>query len=116
MGRVLDVAASFCNDISIAMGEKNVIFVWGRCLEQSIRVPTYKPLKHLHDAFAFYSSRPVTHQPLIVYGEPTEASLIDCLWQAFNDPVSIFQGSLHFLLCLLFYLIIFIFYERLQAT
>ena len=88
MGRVLDVAASYCNDISVAMGEKNVVFVWGRCLEQRIKVPTYRPLKHLHDAFAFYSSRCVTHQPLIVYGESTEASLIDCLRNAFNDPTT----------------------------
>nr|XP_034175491.1 RCC1 and BTB domain-containing protein 1-like isoform X1 [Osmia lignaria] len=88
MGRVLDVAASYCNDISVAMGEQNEVFVWGRCLEKLIRVPTYRPLKHLHDAFAFYSSRCVTDQPLVVYGEPTEASLIDCLWNAFNDPTT----------------------------
>ncbi|XP_029051357.2 RCC1 and BTB domain-containing protein 1-like [Osmia bicornis bicornis] len=88
MGRVLDVAASYCNDISVAMGERNVVFVWGRCLGLRIRVPTYTPLKHLHDAFAFYSSRRVTHQPLIVVGEPKEASLIDWLWNAFNDPIT----------------------------
>ena len=88
MGRVLDVAVSFRNSISVAMGEKNVVYVWGYYLGQCIRVPKYTPLKHLHDPFAFYSPGRIMYQPLIVCEEPTEASVIDCLWNAFNDPIT----------------------------
>ena len=87
MGIVLDVAASPSGDISVAMCEHNRVFVWGRCLIQSIVVPTRTPFECLHDAFAHLADFGVMHQPLIVSSEE-EMSITDNLRQAFDDVVT----------------------------
>ena len=84
MGRVLDVAASPCNDISVAMCEHNRVFVWGRCLHYNFVVPTRTPFHCLHDAFAHLAWFSGMHQPLIVSSEE-EMSITDHLRQAFDD-------------------------------
>ncbi|XP_076669802.1 RCC1 and BTB domain-containing protein 1-like isoform X2 [Andrena cerasifolii] len=88
MGKVLDVAATPFDDISVAMCECNQIFIWGLCLEQSLVVPRRSQFDNLHDAFAYASSYTVMHQPLIVSDEEQEMSLTDHLRQAFDDVTS----------------------------
>ena len=88
MGRVLDVAATPFDDISVAMCEYNQIFIWGLCLEQSLVVPTCTQFDNLHDAFAYFSSCTVMHQPLIVSDEGQEMNLMDHLRQAFDNVTS----------------------------
>ena len=89
MGKILDVAATPFDDISVAMCEYNQIFIWGLCLEQSLVVPTRTHFDNLHDAFAYSSSCTVMHQPLIDSDEGQETSLTDHLRQAFDDVVCI---------------------------
>ena len=88
MGKVLDVAATPFDDISVAMSEYNQIYIWGLCLEQSLVVPTRTHFHNLHDAFAYSSSCAVMHQPLIDSDEGEEMSLKDHLRQAFDDVTS----------------------------
>ncbi|XP_060815883.1 uncharacterized protein LOC132907131 [Bombus pascuorum] len=88
MGRVLDVATSHYNHISIAMAEGNRIFMWGECLGQSITLPVLTNLGSLHDVFARYASPSVMHQPLVLHNEEPDVSLIDCFREAFNDQTT----------------------------
>lgn len=90
MGRVLDIAASHWNNISVAMGITYEIFVWGQCLGMSIIIPIATPLRRLHDAFACYASPSVMHQPLILNREE-ETNLMDSMKKAFDDPVRYFR-------------------------
>lgn len=93
MGRVLDIASSHYNYISVAMGEGNRIFIWGECLGQIITVPTLVTEASLHDVFARYASPSVMHQPLVLYGEELEMSLTDCFRNAFDDQVRIYKAK-----------------------
>lgn len=90
MRRVLDVATSHYNHISIAMAEGNRIFMWGECLGQSITFPVLTTLGSLHDVFARYASPRVMHQPLVLHDEEPDVNLIDCFREAFNDQVCIY--------------------------
>ncbi|KAK1124707.1 hypothetical protein K0M31_006071 [Melipona bicolor] len=85
MGRVLDIASSHYNHISVAMGEGNRIFMWGECLGQIITVPILVTVASLHDVFARYASPSVMHQPLVLYGEEPDMSLTDYFRNAFDD-------------------------------
>ncbi|KOC62519.1 RCC1 and BTB domain-containing protein 1 [Habropoda laboriosa] len=87
MGRVLDIAASNCNHISVAMGIGNQVYIWGQCLGQRIKVPTLTPLRCLHDAFACYGCPSVMHQPLILHDDD-EINLTNSLREAFDDPIT----------------------------
>lgn len=89
MRRILDIATSYYNCISIALCEGNRIFMWGQCLGQNVKVPTLTPLKCLYDVFAFYALPAVMHQPLIFHSDE-ESNLIDSLREAFDDSVCIF--------------------------
>ncbi|XP_053998303.1 RCC1 and BTB domain-containing protein 1-like isoform X1 [Hylaeus anthracinus] len=85
MGRILDVATSHYNHISIAMTEANQIFLWGQCLGLNVTEPIQFPVGCMHDALAYYASPGVMHQPLILHDEKEEMSLTDCLKEAFDD-------------------------------
>ncbi|XP_054004464.1 RCC1 and BTB domain-containing protein 1-like isoform X2 [Hylaeus anthracinus] len=87
IGKVLDIATSSYNNISIAMAVNNRVFMWGQCLGQSIKIPTLTPQKCLHDALACYAWPSVMHQPLILSNEK-RVNLIDCLKESFDDPVT----------------------------
>ncbi|XP_043798332.1 RCC1 and BTB domain-containing protein 1-like isoform X1 [Apis laboriosa] len=87
MRRVLDIATSYYNCISIALCEGNRIFMWGQCLGQNVKVPTLTPLKCLYDVFAFYALPAVMHQPLIFHSDE-ESNLIDSLREAFDDSTT----------------------------
>lgn len=89
-GKVLDVAATHYNHISVAMGEGNRVFIWGHCLEQCINIPMLTPHRCLYDALACYATPNVMHKPFKLCDQKT-ALLKVCLHQAFNDPV----GSLY---------------------
>ena len=93
MGRVLDIASSHYNHISVAMGEGNRIFMWGECLGQIITVPTLITVASLHDVFAHYASPSVMHQPLLLYGEEPDMSLTDYFRNAFDDQVRIYKAK-----------------------
>ncbi|KZC13853.1 RCC1 and BTB domain-containing protein 1 [Dufourea novaeangliae] len=71
MRRVLDIAAFHYGNISVAMGDGNLIFMWGHCLGLSIKVPTITRLKSIYDA-QLHSEGP--------------SYLNDCVKQAFDDP------------------------------
>ncbi|XP_076757246.1 uncharacterized protein LOC143427199 [Xylocopa sonorina] len=88
MGRVMDIATSYCNSISVAEGEDNQIFMWGQCLEQSIIVPTLTSLEYIHDVFACFASSSVMHEPLILRGEEEDLGVADSLREAFDDPTT----------------------------
>nr|XP_033334893.1 RCC1 and BTB domain-containing protein 1-like [Megalopta genalis] len=79
---VVDIATSSNHDISIAMGEGNLIFIWGSCLGQNISVPTPTTLSSIHDAFACYASPRIMHQPLV---NNCNFNLLDSLRDAFNN-------------------------------
>ncbi|XP_031850186.2 RCC1 and BTB domain-containing protein 1-like isoform X1 [Nomia melanderi] len=86
--RVLDIAASCCNYISVAVGEHNDIFIWGLCLGQAILTPLLTSLKNVHDVFACYATTKVMHQPLILSDVKAEKDLMDCLKEAFDDSTT----------------------------
>ncbi|CAL7941035.1 unnamed protein product [Xylocopa violacea] len=88
MGRILDIATSHYNSISIAEGEGNQIFMWGQCLGQSITVPTLTSLEYIHDVFACFSSCNVMHEPLILHGEEEDVGVADSFREAFDDPTT----------------------------
>nr|XP_003699339.1 PREDICTED: RCC1 and BTB domain-containing protein 1-like isoform X1 [Megachile rotundata] len=88
MRTVLDIAASYSNDISIAItGEKNV-FIWGNCLGQCIKKPTYIRLKCVNEAFAYYAPSCSTYEPLIFDDYEVVPTLLDCFRNAFNDQTT----------------------------
>lgn len=92
MGRVSDIAAVHSNHISAALAEGGKVFMWGQCRGQSVTTPTATPLLYLHDVLACYSTPPVMHEPLALNAQD-ETSILDCLRQAFDDPVSIMHHS-----------------------
>ena len=83
LGKVLDVAASPYNDISVALCQPNRVFAWGLCIDLCFP-PTRILYECLHDAFAHLARNRVMHQPLIVYSEE-KRSITDNLRQAFDD-------------------------------
>ncbi|XP_026670745.1 RCC1 and BTB domain-containing protein 1-like, partial [Ceratina calcarata] len=85
MGRVYDIAACWCQDISVAMGEANRIFIWGYCLNKDIEVPTLTPLRCLHDSFAFYKSR-INICHLLIVNDEKETNVMGGMEEAFDDP------------------------------
>ncbi|XP_043513909.1 RCC1 and BTB domain-containing protein 1-like isoform X1 [Frieseomelitta varia] len=85
MKRVLDMACSHHNHTSAAMVEGHRIFIWGQCLGHIVIVPTLINVTSLHDVFARYASPSVMHQPLVLYGEEPDTSLIDYFRNAFDD-------------------------------
>ncbi|XP_076648701.1 RCC1 and BTB domain-containing protein 1-like isoform X2 [Halictus rubicundus] len=85
MEKVVDIAASCHHNISIAMGTNNRIYMWGQCLGQNIKVPTLTSVSSIHDAFAYYASSRVMHQPLIFH-KNNENRVLGSLKCAFNDP------------------------------
>ncbi|XP_076242589.1 RCC1 and BTB domain-containing protein 1-like isoform X2 [Calliopsis andreniformis] len=87
MGQVLDIAASYKSNISIAMGVCRKVFIWGRCQGTAFKSPFLTPLTCLHDAFALYSSPRVMHQPLI-FDDRQESGLLVHLRKAFDDSTS----------------------------
>lgn len=93
VGRVLDIASSHYNHISVAMGEGNRIFMWGECLGQIITAPTLINVASLHDVFARYASPSVMHQPLLLYGEEPDMSLTDYFRNAFDDQARIYEAK-----------------------
>ncbi|CAL7941032.1 unnamed protein product [Xylocopa violacea] len=95
MERVLDVAASHYNHISVAMGKDNQIFIWGQCLGQSIKVPMLTQLRRVHDAFACFASPSVTHQPLVFHNdEETNLTTSDLVIQVHGKPIHVHKAIL----------------------
>lgn len=86
MGRVTDIAAVHYNHISLAVAHDGRVFMWGQCRGQSVMTPTLTPFANLHEALAAYATPSVMHTPMILYYEE-ETSILDCLKQAFDDPV-----------------------------
>lgn len=93
MGRVSDVAAVHYNHISVAISQDGPVFMWGQCRGQSVPTPTPTPFTNLHEALASYATPSVMHTPLKLYSEE-ETSILDCLKQAFDDPVRVDQNKL----------------------
>ncbi|XP_076290803.1 RCC1 and BTB domain-containing protein 2-like isoform X2 [Lasioglossum baleicum] len=90
--KVLDMGASNCANISVAMGMDHQIFIWGKCLEQSITIPTLIPVDSIHDAFALYASPRAMHQPFVVGDEEKKEegdveimNIMDHIGAAFDD-------------------------------
>ncbi|XP_076243017.1 RCC1 and BTB domain-containing protein 1-like isoform X2 [Calliopsis andreniformis] len=94
MGKVLDVAASHYNHISVAMTQDNKVFIWGQCLNQSVRTPVLASQTCLDPVFALYATPRVMYRPLILHIEDRDenedegASLIDHLREAFDDSTT----------------------------
>ena len=84
ISRVLDVAATHYNNISVAMAEDNRVFIWGQCLRQCIKIPTLTPHRCLYDALACYATPNVMHKPFELCNTDT-TNLTGCLDEAFDD-------------------------------
>ncbi|XP_076669800.1 RCC1 and BTB domain-containing protein 1 isoform X2 [Andrena cerasifolii] len=82
--RVLDVAATHYNNISVAMGDDNLVFIWGHCLGQCIAVPTLTPHRCLYDALACYATPNVMHKPFELCNTDT-TNLTVRIGEAFDD-------------------------------
>ncbi|CAK9828724.1 RCC1 and BTB domain-containing protein 1 [Anthophora retusa] len=85
MGKILDMAASHYEHISVAINGCRKIFIWGRCLGQIVTFPTVTHLECLHDALACYAPPRIMHESLIVYNEEESTNLVDSIREAFND-------------------------------
>lgn len=84
MGRVLDIAALHSSHISVAIGKRHKVFIWGACLGQTLTVPTPVSLTTLHDALAYFSSPAIMHCPLVISTEE-EMDILKCWREAFDD-------------------------------
>ncbi|XP_076674441.1 uncharacterized protein LOC143372273 [Andrena cerasifolii] len=87
LGRVLDMAASHYNHISVVMEEGNRVFVWGHVLCENIISPTFTPYRCLYDALACYAVHGVMHKPFLLHVKGM-LNLTDCLKGAFDDPTN----------------------------
>lgn len=71
LGSFSQVAATHFSDLSAALSEEGDVYVWGFCRFQAVSSPMKTELASLDDAFACYSSPPVSWRPLpIVTGIP----------------------------------------------
>ncbi|XP_018360145.1 PREDICTED: RCC1 and BTB domain-containing protein 1-like [Trachymyrmex cornetzi] len=84
MGKVSDIAAVHCQNISIAIGEEGYVYIWGNCRGQKITIPTATTFSNMYDALACYGSPSVMHKPLILYSDE-EPSVLECLGNSFDD-------------------------------
>ncbi|XP_018392811.1 PREDICTED: RCC1 and BTB domain-containing protein 1-like [Cyphomyrmex costatus] len=87
MGRVLDIAASYCHDISIAIGKEGRLYVWGYCHGQTVMTPIVTPFSDVHNAIASYATSNIMHKPLILNGNE-ELGILKCLKTAFDDHLT----------------------------
>ncbi|CAK9815305.1 RCC1 and BTB domain-containing protein 1 [Anthophora plagiata] len=85
MIKILDMAASHYEHISVAITRSRKTFIWGRCLGQVVTVPTVTNLESLHDALTCYAPPRIMHEPLIVNNEEESTSLVDSIREAFDD-------------------------------
>ncbi|CAK9798779.1 RCC1 and BTB domain-containing protein 1 [Anthophora quadrimaculata] len=83
--KILDMAASHYEHISVAINRCHEVFIWGRCLGQIVTVPTVTHLECLHDALACYAPPRIMHESLIVNSEEESANLVDSIREAFDD-------------------------------
>jgi len=88
MGKVFDIAAVNCKNISIAVGERGCVYIWGDCHGQKITIPTATTFSNMYDALACYGSPSVMHKPLILYSDE-EPSVLECLRNSFDDEVCV---------------------------
>ncbi|XP_018392854.1 PREDICTED: RCC1 and BTB domain-containing protein 1-like [Cyphomyrmex costatus] len=84
MGRVSDIAAVYCKDISIAVNQKGCVYVWGNCYGLSVMNPIATLFSDVHDALACYTSPSVMHKPLILDSNE-ELGILKYLRNAFDD-------------------------------
>ena len=85
IGKVLDVAATHYNHISVAMGEDKRVFIWGHCLQQRVQIPTLTSHRCLYDALACYATPNVMHKPFEL--RDTKATVLPAYMnEAFDNP------------------------------
>ncbi|PIK59472.1 putative RCC1 and BTB domain-containing protein 1 [Apostichopus japonicus] len=86
LGSFSQVAATNASDLCAALNDAGEVYVWGRCRFELVKSPMKSELSSLDDAFACYSSPPVTWRPLSIvsavpkrYGGDVLTSLKNCL-------------------------------------
>ncbi|PIK42305.1 putative RCC1 and BTB domain-containing protein 1 [Apostichopus japonicus] len=86
LGSFSQVAATNASDFCAALSDAGEVYIWGRCRFAVVKSPWKSELSSLDDAFACYSSPPVTWRPLSivsavtkVYGGDVLTSLKNCL-------------------------------------
>ncbi|KAG7207745.1 hypothetical protein KM043_009358 [Ampulex compressa] len=84
MKKVLDIAASYYCNISVALEEHGCVFMWGHCAGQSIRTPLLVSCEALHDVFALYASAKIMPKPIHLQTDE-EISVVESLAIAFDD-------------------------------
>ncbi|KYN05211.1 RCC1 and BTB domain-containing protein 1 [Cyphomyrmex costatus] len=87
MGRVFDIAADHCKQISIAVNKEGRVYIWGLCRKNSITSPIATPCLNVHTAFASYTSPAVMHEPLILNANE-ELEILKDLKIAFDNPLT----------------------------
>ncbi|XP_018311637.1 RCC1 and BTB domain-containing protein 1 [Mycetomoellerius zeteki] len=87
MGRVFDIAAMYDDNISVAVGTGQRVYVWGFCCGQNIMTPIATPFSDIHIAFASYSLMTYMHKPLFldINGEPDIECDVLKVRTAFSD-------------------------------
>ncbi|PIK42304.1 putative RCC1 and BTB domain-containing protein 1 [Apostichopus japonicus] len=94
LGSFSQVAATNTSNLCAALNDAGEVYIWGRCRFELVKSPMKTELSSLDDAFACYSSPPVTWRPLSIvsavpneYGGDVLTSLKNCLIEDVNAQV-----------------------------
>lgn len=87
LGRIVDIGATHYGHLSVCQTHTKV-YVFGQCRGQNVTTPIETPFKSMHEAFACFSSPPVTYKPIEAI-QQEELSISQALAFAFDDAVRI---------------------------
>ncbi|XP_071846345.1 RCC1 and BTB domain-containing protein 1-like [Apostichopus japonicus] len=102
LGSFSQVAATSTSNLCAALNDAGEVYIWGRCRFELVKSPMKTELSSLGDAFACYSSPPVTWRPLSIvsavpneYGGDVLTSLKNCLTEdeEIEDITFIVEGQ-----------------------
>ena len=82
--RIVDVAASHYNHISVGVAQDGRVFMWGQCHRQSVPTPTETPFRGVNEVMAAFATVAATVGPLAAEDE-AGPSVNEALAAAFDD-------------------------------
>ncbi|XP_029174872.1 RCC1 and BTB domain-containing protein 1-like [Nylanderia fulva] len=88
--KILDVAAVYTSDISVALGCDNHVYVWGCCFGEKIATPIITSFSNIYDVFTYNvpfitNDCDFDHVNMPIRVNKTSNRILQCIQAAFND-------------------------------